>query len=528
MKRIVLVLVFAVGVAACGAESADTPPTPTAQPTATPLPTPRPKPTARPSPTRAAQPTPVPLREYVIQPGDTLYSLARRFGVDLRALAEFNRIADPRKIYVGQRLLVPSDAIVAATPPARPTPPRVHGVDCEFRFGFKELYDLIPATVGQCLENEEYNVSGDSFQRTTNGLLVWRKADNRTTFTDGSWTWIHGPDGLEKKRNSDRFVWDPPDPLLAQVLETLRTTPTGERVYTLFMQSGATAQFEPSENFVSRYFPFRNLIVINEQYRNESPEALAHTLIWPVVGLHNGAERAQSWSECMERVIDQETAQAQWWRELFGEGGKSYPTDLERWANHEVTLLVNESLRHWVQLSPHFREQCARYGAPPQRIDPTLAKAYRTALMGGESALGKAAAAMVFAAETDVVFGPSDGWDGRYSPIRNRIEVNEELRDASADVLAAVLIHETLHVAQYQERSGRRSPAECVEDEIEAFAAEAQWWAEQHGDDGKEEQSEAERHLNGLLLAWQLGMLEAFVLLSDNYQEQCLGGVVNS
>ncbi len=499
-------------------------PSPTAQPTATLLP--RPKPPAQPRPTREPKPTPAPLREYVVQPGDTLYSLARRFGVDLHALAEFNRIADPRKIYVGQRLLVPSDAIIATAPPARPTPPRVHGVDCAFRFGFKELYDLIPNTVGQCLETEQYNVSGDSFQRTTGGLLVWRKADNMTTFTDGYWTWIHGEKGLQKRRNSERFDWDPLDSKLADAIETLRTTPSGERVYTLFMQSGATAQFGLLEG-LSSYSTYRNLIIINEQYRHESPEALAHTLIWPAVGLYNEAERSQSWSECMERVIDQETAQAQWWRELFGVDGKGNPTDLERWANYEVALLVNESLRYWVRLSPHYREQCVKYGAPPQHIDPVLAKAYRTALMGGESTLGKAAAATVIAAKTGVVFGPAEGY-GYYFPAHNRIVVREELRNASADVLAAVLIHETMHVAQYRERSGLRSPAECVEDEIEAFKAEAQWWAEWHGHDGKDNPNQVEQRMNELMYAWLTELLEAFVLLSDGYQEQCLGGIVDS
>lgn len=469
----------------------------------------------------------MPLREYVIQPGDTLYSLARRFGVDLHALAEFNRIADPRKIYVGQRLLVPSDAIVAATPPARPTPPRVHGVDCEFRFGFKDLYDLIPDTVGQCLENEEYNVSGDSFQRTTGGLLVWRKADNRITFTDGVWTWIAGPDGPQKRRNRDRATWDPPDPALVEALEVLRTTSTGERIYTSLMYLGATAQFGILEG-VSLYSSFRNLIIINEQYRNESPEALAHTLIWPVVGLHNGAERAQSWSECMERVIDQETAQAQWWRELFGEDGKGDPTDLERWANYEVSLLVNGSLRYWAQLSPHSREQCAKYGTPPQRIDPVLARAYQRALLGGKSALGRAAAETITTAHSDVVIGKTDGSYGYYSPSRNRIVVSEEIRDESADVLGAVLIHETIHVAQYRDSKKKRSPAECITEEIEAFKAEAQWWAERYGRDGKDQPNRVEQRMNNLIQAWLDKRLEEFVLLSDGYQEQCLGGIVDS
>ena len=535
MKRIVwFVLALAVGIAACGrAEDAALPPTPPTQPIIT-----RPTPAPTPLPTREAKPTPTPLREYVyvVQAGDTLYSLARRFGVDLQTLAAYNQLADPRKIYVGQPLRIPlsdtrptASATQSATAPtARPRATRPPtAADCAFRFGFLEMYDLIPAIVGQCRENEQYNVSGDNFQRTTGGLLVWGKADNQTTFTDGYWTWIHGPDGLEKRRNSERAAWDPLDPTLAQAFEALRAAPTGERIYTLFMQSGATAQFGPLEG-VSLYSSFRNLIIINEQYRNESPEALAHTLIWPAAGLYNEAERSQSWDECMARAINQEVSQAQWWLEMFGEEGKAYPTQLEEWANNELSWLINDSLGLWLRLSPHYREQCARYGAPPQHIDPALARAYQTALRGGESALGKAAAAMVIAAETDVVFGSADGY-GYYSPARNRIVVSDELRDAGAPALAAVLIHETMHVAQYRERSGRRSPAECIEDEIEAFKAEAQWWFEWHGHNGKDRpDNEAEQHMNDLLDAWLDEWLEAFVLLSDGYQEQCLGGVVGS
>lgn len=531
MKRIVLALVFAVGVAACGAEEeARLAPAPTAQPTATPLPTPRPKPTARPSPRRATQPTPAPLREhvYVVQAGDTLYSLARRFGLSVQALANYNRLADPSKISVGQRLRIPSSATVpTTTPTARPTPPRVHGVDCAFRFGFKELYDHIPDIVGQCLENEQHNVSGDSFQHTTGGLLFWNKADNLTTFTDGVWTWIAGRDGPQKRRNRDRATWDPPDPVLVEALAVLRTTSTGERIYTTLMHLGATAKFGLLEG-VSSYSAFRNLIVISEKYRSESPEALAHTLIWPAVGLFNEAERAQSWSECMERVIDQETTQAQWWRELFGEDGKGDPTNLERWANYEVVLLVTESLPYWVQLTPHYREQCAKYGAPPQRIDPVLARAYQRALLGGKSALGRAAAETITTAHSDVVFGKTDGSYGYYSPSRSRIVVSEEIRDESADVQAAVLIHETIHVAQYSDSKKKRSPAECITEEIEAFKAEAQWWAERYGRDGKDQPNRVEQRMNNLVLAWRAERLEEFVLLSDGYQEQCLGGIVDS
>ena len=81
---------------------------------------------------------------------------------------------------------------------------------CEFRLGFATLRDLIGhGIVGECLENEHYNAIGDSVQQTTDGLMVWRKADNWTAFTDGYRTWINGPNGLEQRLNTERFPWEP-------------------------------------------------------------------------------------------------------------------------------------------------------------------------------------------------------------------------------------------------------------------------------------------------------------------------------
>ena len=81
--------------------------------------------------------------------------------------------------------------------------------DCQFVLGFKTIRDFIGhGIVGECLENEHYNDMGDSVQHTTGGLLVWRKADNWTAFTDGHRTWINGPNGLQLRLNTERFAWE--------------------------------------------------------------------------------------------------------------------------------------------------------------------------------------------------------------------------------------------------------------------------------------------------------------------------------
>src|SRR5512135_2241568 len=78
----------------------------------------------------------------------------------------------------------------------------------EFKLGFKALADQIPAVVGQPLENEHYGPNGDSLQSTTAGLMVWRKADNWTAFTNGYRTWMNGPAGLQVRLNTERFPWE--------------------------------------------------------------------------------------------------------------------------------------------------------------------------------------------------------------------------------------------------------------------------------------------------------------------------------
>lgn len=90
--------------------------TPTATPTATPTPTQTPV-----TPT----PTHVPGQQiiYVVRTGDTLYSIARQFGVTVQALMQINGIYNPHYIQVGQRLIIPRPGDVTPIPPT-PWPPQ--------------------------------------------------------------------------------------------------------------------------------------------------------------------------------------------------------------------------------------------------------------------------------------------------------------------------------------------------------------------------------------------------------------------
>ncbi len=98
--------------------------------------------------------------------------------------------ARPRQsaLAVPAALLVLFLSVAALLVPASRAIPAAHAdSECDFVLGFAALRALLgPAVVGDCLENERFNPANQNAeQQTTGGLLVWRKADNWTAFTDG-------------------------------------------------------------------------------------------------------------------------------------------------------------------------------------------------------------------------------------------------------------------------------------------------------------------------------------------------------
>jgi LysM repeat protein len=82
-------------------------PTPvsTPSPTATVSPTPSPSPSRTPKPSRS--PKPSASQTYTVKPGDTLSSIAAKFGTTVKALMKLNAIKDPTVIRPGQVLKIP-------------------------------------------------------------------------------------------------------------------------------------------------------------------------------------------------------------------------------------------------------------------------------------------------------------------------------------------------------------------------------------------------------------------------------------
>ncbi|MGH2393702.1 MAG: lytic transglycosylase, partial [Candidatus Limnocylindria bacterium] len=65
-----------------------------------------------------AAPAPGPVREHVVQAGETLWAISRLYGTTVEALVEANLLANPSFIRTGQRLVIPGAPAPASTPAA--------------------------------------------------------------------------------------------------------------------------------------------------------------------------------------------------------------------------------------------------------------------------------------------------------------------------------------------------------------------------------------------------------------------------
>ncbi|MBL8059019.1 MAG: LysM peptidoglycan-binding domain-containing protein [Anaerolineales bacterium] len=126
-----------------------------------------PPPPAAPAPAPApipAAPAPAAPATYTVQPGDTVFRIATRYGLTVVDLAVANNLYDPRFIYAGQTLVIPGAAGASAAPAPVGRQLTVYGqgqalpLDCESRsavdwasaFGYAinelEFFNGLPAS----------------------------------------------------------------------------------------------------------------------------------------------------------------------------------------------------------------------------------------------------------------------------------------------------------------------------------------------------------------------------------------------
>jgi hypothetical protein len=111
--------------------------------------------------------------------------------------------------------------------------------------------------VGDCLADEHHNpANGDGLQETTGGnakggLLVWRKADDFTAFTDGYRSLINSPSGVARL-NTVRFAWEA-NPNGLPVVSTPGAAPRARDDVVVFLQGYGSAYPVPDSYNVFRY-----------------------------------------------------------------------------------------------------------------------------------------------------------------------------------------------------------------------------------------------------------------------------------
>lgn len=332
------------------------------------------------------------------------------------------------------------------------TPPRILAADCAFVLGFKSLHDKIPGIVGECLENEHHNpANGDSLQRTSDGLLVWRKGDNWTAFTDGYHTWINGPHGLQKRLNTERLPWET-DPIV-DALPSVECVSNPESAlksrdvdivrYELIRTTwGATAMNVRVRNNCAeaRRIQFRARV-----YRDESSPPLAL-----------GGKYEDHFGPYEERGYRYGWA---------GPNGSDPPIE----PSHRVVFRWN-----WAKVGPDERH-CIDVGASRcLSADPWLRSTIEDLALVPEGA-----ELLKIAADFGVSIGRDslpEGALAAYQPLTKTITVLTDLDDYSELERAAVLAHELRHAMDHAQGELGATIDECLLAEERAFVQQSDVW----------------------------------------------------
>jgi hypothetical protein len=140
--------------------------------------------------------------------------MARTIGTQPAASDQVSGPLTPTHLRQASRLVL---ALVLAALPLSARPAAALA-NCTISGGFATLRERIPDKIGDCLENEQTDArTGNAEQRTTLGLLTWRKADGLLAFTDGTTTWfLRQTDLLQRANTATPFSWEaavlPPSP----------------------------------------------------------------------------------------------------------------------------------------------------------------------------------------------------------------------------------------------------------------------------------------------------------------------------
>lgn len=177
------------------------------------------------SPTVAATPSGE-QEVYIVAAGDSLSSIADRFGIPVNTIVEFNQLADPNFVFSGQRLLIPVDGAspVAATPA---TSPAVSPAPTQVAQGIAIRAVEAPGN----LLNEAVQIVNDGDGAVNlNGWQLVSATGATYTFGDlalfpGNYVWVHSGSGED---TSIARYWRQEAAIWTSGIEVQLRTSTGE------------------------------------------------------------------------------------------------------------------------------------------------------------------------------------------------------------------------------------------------------------------------------------------------------------
>jgi len=118
---------------------------------------------------------------YTVQRGDNLYRIARRFGVTVSAIVAANSIRNPSVIYAGQVLLIPPPGTVPPTPiptpsPAPPPSPTAFGYGIQAHMIGQDHAQIVSTVKSMGLGWMKHQIVWKDFE-TSKGNINWSNID---------------------------------------------------------------------------------------------------------------------------------------------------------------------------------------------------------------------------------------------------------------------------------------------------------------------------------------------------------------
>jgi len=355
---------------------------------------------------------------------------------------------------------------------------------CQFVLGFATLRDLIGTSqVGQCLENQRFAPNGNAEQRTVGGLMVWRKADNWTAFTNGHQTWLNGPNGVQSRLNTDRFDWE------RDVATTLFCPGLTKTMVLDPPQPGSTTYWATVTFQNTCAYP----VDLEVNVIGFSAVSVAQPKSRTV------AASATSW------VHDVQPSQSASVRVRLVTAERGV------WATY-LTVETPSSERQSICPEVRTAGRCLRVDTKLARSVLELGRYEAT-----ESLLIDAANAQV-----RIVRGLTPiGTLGFYSPETNTVTIDSRLDAYSAYTRAAVVAHELTHAQQRNQGGWPRTTQECFLAEEKAFRNEALFWAEVWGNVLPASVDSVHEQLNDIALSVARDPVAFAIDLTRKYTKQC-------